>query len=225
MEPVTARLKRGGAIFEILVYPKEALEFKQGKKEIGDVIVSDEIFSDVEQGEKVSSQDLMKNFGTENKTEVAKKIIIEGEVQIPKELRDEMVDKKKKQIATIISKMGINPQTKAPHPIERILSVIEKIGININFYKSAEEQAQEIIEKIKVEIPLSIENLKMEIRIPPKYSGAAYGRIKSLGKILKESWNNDGSFSCTLEIPAGQKNDVYDKLGGLTHGEAFIKEE
>lgn len=225
MEPVIARLKKGGEVFEILVYPREALEFKQGKGKIEDVVISDEIFSDVEQGEKVSSQDLNRNFGTENKVEVAKKIIINGEVQIPKELRDEMLDKKKKQVAAIISKMGINPQTRAPHPIERILGVMDKIGININFYKSAEDQVQDIIEKLKVEIPLSIENLKMEIKIPAKYSGAAYGKIKSLGKILRESWNNDGSFSCNLEVPAGQKNDVYDKLGALTHGEAFIKEE
>ncbi len=102
---------------------------------------------------------------------------------------------------------------------------MENIGINITFYKSVEEQVQEIIKKIRVEIPLSIENLKMEIRIPAKYSGAAYGKIKSLGKILKENWNSDGSFFCYLEIPAGQKNDVYDKLGSLTHGEAFIKEK
>ncbi len=225
MEPVTTRLKKGGEVFEILVYPREALEFKQRKKIVEDVIVSDEIFSDIERGEKVSSQDLNKNFGTENRIEVAKKIIIEGEIQIPKELRDEMLDKKKKQIAAIISKTAINPQTKAPHPIERILRAMENIGINITFYKSVEEQVQEIIKKIRVEIPLSIENLKMEIRIPAKYSGAAYGKIKSLGKILKENWNSDGSFFCYLEIPAGQKNDVYDKLGSLTHGEAFIKEK
>jgi len=225
MEPVIARLKRGGEIFEILVYPKEALEFKQGKGNIEEVIVSDEIFSDADKGEKVSSQNLNKNFGTENKIEVAKKIIIEGEIQIPKELRDEMLNKKKKQIAAIISKTTINPQTKAPHPIERILGVMEKKGININFYKSAEDQVQEVIEKIRTEIPLSIENLKMEIKIPAKYSGTVYGKIKSLGKILMENWNSDGSFSCILEIPAGQKNDVYDKLGALTHGEVLIKEK
>ncbi len=225
MEPVIARLKKGGEIFEILVYPREALEFKQGKRNIEDVIVSDEIFSDVELGKKVSSQDLNKNFGTENKLEVAKKILLDGETQIPKELRDEMTEKKRRQIAAIISKTAINPQTRAPHPIERILGVMEKKGINVNFYKSAEEQVKDTIEKIRSEIPLSIENLKMEINIPAKYSGPAYGKIKSLGKILKENWNNDGSFSCVLEVPAGQKNDVYDRLGALTHGEALIEEE
>jgi len=225
MKPVIAKLKKGGEVFEILVYPRKSLEFKQGKGNIEEVIVSDEIFSDVERGEKASSQNLNKNFGTENKLEIAKKIIIYGEIQIPKELRDEMLNKKKKQIATIISKMAINPQTKLPHPIERILNVMEKTGISINFYKNAEDQVKEVISKIRTEIPLSIENLKMEIKIPAKYSGSVYGKIKSLGKILRENWNNDGSFSCILEIPAGQKNDVYDKLGVLTHGEALIKEE
>lgn len=225
MEPVIARLKKDGEIFEILVYPREALEFKQERKEIEDVVVYDEIFSDVEQGKKVSSQDLNKNFGTENRLEVAKKILLDGEVQIPKELRNEMTEKKRRQIAAIISKTAINPQTRVPHPIERILGVMEKKGININFYKSAEEQVKEVIEKIRTEIPISIENLNIEINIPAKYSRSAYGKIKSFGKILKENWNNDGSFSCLLEVPAGQKNDVYDKLGALTHGEALINEK
>jgi ribosome maturation protein SDO1 len=224
MEPVIAKLKKGGINFEILVYPREALEFKQGKVDINNVLVSDEIFSDVERGEKASSNDLNKNFGTENKIEVAKKILIEGDIQIPKELRDELIDKKRKQIAGIISRVSINPMTKAPHPIERILGVMEKKGININYYKSAEDQVQDVIEKIKEELPISVENLKLEINVPTKYSSMSYGKIKSFGKILKESWNNDGSFSCILEIPAGVKNEIYDKLGSLTHGEVIIKE-
>ncbi len=224
MEPVISRIKKGGNVFKILVYPREALEFKKGKKEISEVLASEEIYADIEQGEKASLQDLKNSFGTENIIDIAKKILHDGELQLPKELRDEMINKKKKQIATIISKTAINPQTKAPHPIERILGVMEKAGLNINFYGKAEDQVKEVIEKIKEEIPLSIETAKMEIRIPSTYAGPAYGQIKSLGKILKEQWNNDGSFSCTLEVPAGQKNDVYDKLGGLAHGQALIKE-
>ncbi len=224
MEPVISRIKKGGNVFKILVYPREALEFKQGKKEISEVLVAEEIYTDVEKGEKASLQDLKNGFGTENILDIAKKILNDGELQLPKKLRDEILDKKKKQIATIISKTAINPQTKAPHPIERILGVMEKAGLNINFYGKAEDQVKEVIERIKEEIPLSIETAKMEIKIPSTYAGSAYGQIKSLGKILKEQWNNDGSFSCTLEIPAGQKNDVYDKLGSLTHGQALIKE-
>jgi len=224
MEPVISRIKKGGNVFKILVYPREALEFKQGKKEISEVLVAEEIYTDVEKGEKASLQDLKNGFGTENILDIAKKILNDGELQLPKKLRDEILDKKKKQIATIISKTAINPQTKAPHPIERILGVMEKAGLNINFYGKAEDQVKEVIERIKEEIPLSIETAKMEIKIPSTYAGPAYGQIKSLGKILKEQWNNDGSFSCTLEIPAGQKNDVYDKLGSLTHGQALIKE-
>ncbi len=224
MEPVISRIKKDGNVFKILVYPREALEFKRGKKEISEVLASEEIYADIEQGEKASLQDLKNSFGTENIIDIAKKILHDGELQLPKELRDEMINKKRKQIATIISKTAINPQTKAPHPIDRILGVMEKAGLNINFYGKAEDQVKEVIEKIKEEIPLSIETAKMEIRIPSIYAGSAYGQMKLLGKILKEQWNNDGSFSCTLEVPAGQKNDVYDKLGSLAHGQALIKE-
>lgn len=224
MEPVTARMKRDTNTFEILVYPREAMDFKRGRTEIDDALVSDEIFSDVEKGEKVSDETLNKTFGTADKKEIAKRILNEGDIQIPKELRDELIEKKKQKIAGTISRISINPMTKAPHPLERILNAMDKKGVNINYYKSADDQVQNVIEKIKEELPISIENLKFEIKIPPQYSGAAYGKLKNTGKILKENWNNDGSLSCILEVPAGLKNEVYDTLGSLTHGEAMIKE-
>ncbi|MBN2094905.1 MAG: ribosome assembly factor SBDS [Candidatus Aenigmarchaeota archaeon] len=224
MEPVVARFRRGRDTFEILVYPKEAVEFKKGIGELTNVLVSDEIFLDVQKGKKAPDNDLKKAFKTDNKQEIAKTIIKEGEVQLPKAMRDEMLDKKKRQIAAIISKMGVNPQTKAPHPPERILGVMDKLGVNVDPYHSAEDQVQRIVEKIRVEIPISIENVRLEIKVPMAYGRMAYGKIKAIGKIMRESWNPDGSLSCVLEVPAGQKNDVYDKLGGLTHGEAVITE-
>lgn len=224
MEPVIARFKRGKGNFEILVYPKEALDFRRGKTELDEVLVSGEIYLDVEAGKKAPEDELKSQFKTDNKLEVAKKILLEGEIQIPKALRDEILDKKRRKIAGIISKNGVNPQTGLPHPPERILGVMEKAGINIDFYKSAEDQVQGVIEKIRAQIPISIEQAKFEIKIPVKYSRMAYGKIKALGKIVREQWNSDGSFSCVLEVPAGQKNEVYDLLGRLTHGEAQIAE-
>jgi ribosome maturation protein SDO1 len=225
MEPVIARLKRGKTVFEILVYPKEALEFKKGKALLEDALVSNEIYIDLQAGKKAPEEDLRSAFRTENKKEAAKAIISEGEVQIPKSLRDEIIDKKKRKIAAIISKNGVNPQTGLPHPPERILGVIEKCGANIDFGKSAEDQVQSVIEKIRLIIPISIEQARFELKIPVSYSRMAYGKIKALGKIVQESWNSDGSFSCILEIPAGQKNEVYDVLGRLTKGEAQILEK
>lgn len=224
MEPVVARIKKGGKNFEILVNPKESLEYKRGRKDLSDVLVSEEIFSDLEQGEKASVEDMKKLFGTEEKSKIAQKILLDGEIQIPKELRDEMIEKKKRQIAAIISRNAINPLTKAPHPLERILDIMEKKGINVSYTREAEDQVNEVIDKIKVELPISIQTLNMEIRIPATYSRMAYGKIKSLGKIVKENWNNDGSLSCIIEIPGGRKNEVYDALGSMTHGEAIIKE-
>ena len=224
MDPVIARIKKNAQTFEILVYPREAMNFRQGKAELDAVLVSEEIFSNVEKGEKISDGILNKTFGTADKKEIARRILNEGDIQIPKELRDELIEKKKQKIAGIISRISINPLTKAPHPMERILNAMDRKGVNINYYKSVDDQVREVIEKIKEELPLSVENIKFEIKIPAQYSGAAYGKLKNMGKILNENWNNDGSLSCILEVPAGLKNEVYDMLGSLTHGQAIIKE-
>jgi ribosome maturation protein SDO1 len=224
MEPVIARFKRGKDNFEILVYPKEAIEFRKGVGELSNVVATDEIYLDVKDGKKAPHPDLKKVFKTDNKEEVEKIIIRTGEIQLPKAMRDEMLNAKRKQIAAIISRMGVNPQTHAPHPPERVLGVMDKLGVNIDPFQNAEDQVQKTLDKIRVEIPISIETVRLEIRVPAMYSRASYGKIKSLGKIMREAWNGDGSFSCVLELPAGQKNDVFDKLGSLTHGEASIVE-
>jgi len=225
MEPVIARFKRGKDNFEILVYPKEALDFrKSGVGELSNIVATDEIYLNVKDGKKAPHPDLKKAFKTDNIEEVERIIIKDGEIQLPKAMRDEMLNAKRKQVAALISRLGVNPQTHAPHPPERILGVMDKLGVNIDPFQSAEDQVQKVLEKIRVEIPISVETVRLEIRVPAMYSRASYGKIKALGKIMKEAWNGDGSFSCVLELPAGHKNDVFDKLGGLTHGEATIVE-
>ena len=61
-----------GNKFEILVKPDPALDYKLGKiKEIGPVLVSDEIYSDSGQGTRASSEKLQKVFKTEDALVIA----------------------------------------------------------------------------------------------------------------------------------------------------------
>ncbi|OYT43729.1 MAG: ribosome assembly factor SBDS [Candidatus Aenigmarchaeota archaeon ex4484_56] len=224
MDSVIAKLKKSGNIFEILVYPRESLEFRQGKLDIQSTLVTDEIFSDVAKGERVPTDILKKYFGTSEKIKVAEIILSDGELQLPKELRDDLLEKKKRKIATIISKTVINPQTKAPHPIERILNAMNTVGVIIDLYKKPEEQVNTVIEKLREQLPISIEYSKLRVNIPAKYSNSVYSILKSLGKISSEIWRDDGSFSCILEIPTAQKSEIYSKLSSVTHGEIVISE-
>ena len=80
MKPVIARFKKGGEHFEILVYPKEAAEFRKGIGELSNVLVSDEIYLNSKDGKKASDSDLKKAFKTDKKDEIAKIILKEGDI-------------------------------------------------------------------------------------------------------------------------------------------------
>ena len=77
--------------------------------------------------------------------------------------------------------------------------------------------------KIKVVLPIKFETKEIEIMIPHQYASKMYGTVSSYGKILKDTWTNEGSWIVNIEIPAGMQTEFYDKLNSLTHGEVEIK--
>ena len=67
---VIARLKKGDQVFEILVNCDKAMDFKHGKAELDEVLVSDEIFKDIKKGQHASENDLADLFGTDEKRKI-----------------------------------------------------------------------------------------------------------------------------------------------------------
>lgn len=221
---VIARLTRSGEKFEILVDPENALEAKRGKNvPLDSLLAAPEIFEDARKGLKAGDSKLNKAFGTNDIEAIAYKIIKDGEVQLTTEQRRKMTEEKTKAIANIISKRGVNPQTGAPHPTERVLHAMEKAKVRIDMNKSAEEQIDSVLKGIQSIIPVKFEKIVISIKVPPAYAGRAPSLARNFGSLQKEEWGKDGSYLCNIEIPAAIQQEVYDKLNSLTHGEAEIK--
>jgi len=221
---VIARLTKAGERFEILVDPEKALEVKSGKEiPLDELIASEEIYEDAKKGLRCSSEKINKVFGTSNVKEVIKKIIREGEIQITTEQRRRMLEEKRRAIATIISKRGINPQTGLPHPPERILRAMEEAKVRIELGKRVEEQVESVLKAIQTVIPIKFERIKLAVKIPAAFSGKGCNLVRNFGSVLKEEWSSDGSYLCLIEIPSGIQQDVYDRLNSLTHGQVEIK--
>jgi ribosome maturation protein SDO1 len=134
-----------------------------------------------------------------------------------------MIDEKTRAIAAVISREGINPQTGAPHPAERIMRAMEEGKVRIDPDKRAEEQVDAVLEGIKSIIPIRLQKVRLAIKVPAQYAGHAAGVIRSFGRPQKEEYSSDGSYLCMLEVPAGLQADIYDKLNSLTHGEVQVK--
>lgn len=217
---VISRLHVSGQIFEILVDPEKALQFKKGMKiDMGEILAFPGIYHDVRNTNRVPEGDLQKFFGTIDINKIAEKIIHEGQLQLTTEQRREMVEQRRNQIANIISRKGINPQTNAPNPPQRILTAMEKAGVNVDPFVDAELQIDKVLKEIKPLVPIKFEKITYQFKIPSQFSGKAYSTLKSSGTIISEQWLNDGSLQISLEAIAGMQDEIFQKLSGLTHGQ------
>lgn len=220
---VTARLVSSGQKFEILVDANKALDLKRGKTvNMNEVLAYPAIYKDVRSSEAVSSQDLQKAFGTTDVLKIAEKIIKEGEVQLTTEQKRSMVEEKKNQIASIISKRGINPQTNTPHPMQRILNAMKETGVNIDPFIDAELQVDKVVNAIKALLPIRFQKVTLQIKIPAQYSGRIHSVLKESGSVKQEQWLADG-LQAVIEILAGVQDEVTQKIANLTHGDFELK--
>ena len=223
-DAVIARLESYGERFEILVDAELAADYKRGQDiAIEDVLAVEEVFKDAHKGDKASEETMEKVFETTDALEVADKIIKKGNIQITANQKRKMQEEKTKQVIAQISREAINPQTKLPHPPQRIQKAMEEAKVHIDPMKSVEEQIEPTVKAILTKIPIRIEKVKVATKIPGTYAGKAYSTITQYGKLEKEEWMNDGSWIGVIEIPGGLQDEFYTALSGLTHGEVETK--
>ena len=116
-----AKLRREGKNFEILIDAEKANQFRLGKSvNIEEVVATEEVFSDAKKGTRASEHELKKLFGTDDKFEICKIIIKEGNVPVTANMLRKEVEQKRKQIINLIHRNSVDPGTSKPHPITRI---------------------------------------------------------------------------------------------------------
>ena len=220
---VIAKYKKGNKEFEILVDCDMALALRQGKNvDIPSILASKEVFKNVKQGERASPNDIKEVFGTEDFYEVAKKIIQEGQVQVTAAHLDAERDVKRKKIIHMIHRNAIDPKTGAPHPPQRIEAALKEAKVGISDHKSAEEQLEEIVAKLRPIIPIRFEIRDLEIIIPPQFANQCFRILKQF-KLKEDKWLDNGSLRAIVEIPAGVQEEFLAQLNKICHGEIETK--
>lgn len=219
-----ARYKKGSKRFEVLVDPDKALEYKLGKKkDFDNVLVYEEIYTDAKKGLRAAKSDVLSVFGTTDVVEVAKKILEQGEVLIKAEQRRRLIEDKKKQILSYISKYCVDARTNLPIPLMRLENALEDVNVKIDPFTPAEEQVKDVIQILSTIIPIKQQLTILSLKIPPTYVGRAYGFIKNASDILNEEWLTDGSLRARVSVPSGLKTEFIEKLGNITGGTAYVE--
>jgi ribosome maturation protein SDO1 len=222
-EAVTARLKAHGANFEVLVDPDGAYVFRKGEAAIEDVLAVEDVFENASRGERPAEEDLVVTFGTTDVLQIAAKIVKDGEIHLTTEQRRRIQEQKKKKVIAIIARNAINPQTKTPHPPERIERAMEEAGVHIDALKHVDEQVNMVMKALRPIIPIRFEEINIAVKVPPDYAAKVYGAVSGFGKIGKQEWQSDGSWIGVITMPAGLQDDFYETLNRLTKGEAETK--
>ncbi len=220
---LVARLTIKGEHFEILVDPDLAWELKSGKDvDFESLLVSETVFKDSRKALKASDESVKKNFGTDDIKAIATTIIRKGELQLTTEQRREMVENKRKQIIAFIVKNCIDPKSGLPHPPQRIENALEHVRLNIDPFKTVEEQAQEAIKLLRVDLPLKISQVVLTISVSKEYASRVSSAVSKYGSVTRSEWKHDGSWFGEIVLPAGMQQTFVDRVNDMTRGSAEI---
>jgi ribosome maturation protein SDO1 len=219
-----ARLTKGGVTFEILVDPDLALTFRKGNHNLDmeEVLASQNVFTDARRGERASEDDIEKAFGKADLFSIASAILVHGELQLTTEQRRMFIEEKKKKLVDMISKQGMDPKTKLPHPPQRIMNAMEEAKVHIDPFRSAEDQLKDVLSQIQTVLPVAMERIEIAIKVPMSHAGKASSIIREIAPVKSEEWRSD-SWLAVIEIPAGLQSDVYSRLNKLTAGSVEVK--
>ena len=218
------RYSFSGDKFELLVKPDPAFDYKLGKiSDISKILVSDEIYTDSNKGNRATNEKLNQVFKTQDSMKIAEIIMKKGELNLTTEQRKKMTSEKRKQLVTFIAKTYVDPRSHLPHPPLRIEQAMDDGRVTVDPFKNADEQVKDVVEKLRPIIPLKSENLILEISVPAQFVAQSYTLLKSTGTLKKEDWQPNGSLKAILEIPAAARPNVIDRLGSITKGTATVE--
>ncbi|MGI0131718.1 MAG: ribosome assembly factor SBDS [Thermoplasmata archaeon] len=220
-DAVVARWEHQGSRFEVLVDPAAVQALKDGRTvDLSDKLALDQVFKDARKGDKISEEHLEKTFHTRDLREIAREIILKGEVQVTTEQRHLLQAEKRRQIVATIARNAMNPQTGAPHPPARIEAAMAEAKVHIDPFRAADVQIQEILAKLRPLLPIRFDTVRVKIRVPGQHYPRVIGDLKAMGRLADEQWQSDGAWTAILEIPAGVQTELYEKLNARTKGAA-----
>src|SRR5207244_282047 len=112
------------------------------------VLLLQKIYSDSSKGTRASEDKLQKYFSSTDPQKIAEEVMKSGELQLTTEQRRQLIEEKRRQIVTIITRNAIDPRTGTPHPPLRIEQAMGQVRLSIDPYKSAEEQPKLVVEEL-----------------------------------------------------------------------------
>ena len=161
------RLKRNGKRFEVAAYRNTVVAWRNKvEKNIDEVLQVHTIFENVEKGILAKSEDMLDAFGTDDEDKVCVEVLDRGEFQMSEEERQMMVDALFRDVASRVTDMCVNPETRLPYPLSTIERAMrETLHFAPATNKSAKMQALQVIRQLEVANVVPIARARMQLRL------------------------------------------------------------
>ncbi len=215
----------GDKDFQILVEPDLAKEARlEGEDiDIQRLLFVQEVFTDVEAGERASVNELEEEFGTEQVMEAAEIIFEKGDMQLTTDQKAEIREDKRKQVIDMIARRAQDPKTGNPHPPQRVENALEEAGFHMEWNSDVEEKFKEAVDQIRPIIPISLEEKTVAVRIPIDVAGKAYDKLQNVAEVEEEEWG-ENYFMAKMTLPAGVLSDLMEEIQEIAKGKAEVRE-
>jgi len=221
-DAVIARLDKQSHHFEILVDPYAAWDYKHGKEVNLDYIFAmEEVYSDSAKGKLASEEVLKEVFQTTDFLTIAKKIIVDGEVQLTTSQRNEMLERRKNEIIDFIGKNAHDPKDMTPIPPQRIINALDSAKYKFTLNRKKEDEINEVLLVLKKAMPISLEKITMFIEVSATHSGKITSLLHRYD-LIEEKWLPSGGLTAKVSIPVGLKSKLITELNNITHGSVIV---
>ncbi len=125
------RLKKGGIRVELACYPNTVEAFRDRiEQDMSNVLQSRQFFINVSKGSLAKVEEVEKAFGTDDHDAILREILDKGELQQGEKERELALQKMRKEIASSLAAMSVNPTTLRPYAV----TLIEKGEQRFHFF-------------------------------------------------------------------------------------------
>eukprot|EP01107_Rhizomastix_libera_P011451 TRINITY_DN288_c3_g1_i1.p1 TRINITY_DN288_c3_g1~~TRINITY_DN288_c3_g1_i1.p1 ORF type:complete len:258 (-),score=63.44 TRINITY_DN288_c3_g1_i1:90-863(-) len=218
------KYKHGKLTFEVLCKVGTALKYRDGKLGIDNTLISDDIFTHAQKGEKAKASDLQAAFGTEKIADCIKTIMDKGEIQLSTEERKEMQQQKLNEVVNYIHKYYSDPKTKTSIPVTRIQNALETLKFHADPDLPVDRQLPDILKRLPEVLPCSKQEFTGIFIIPSHLMGQAGGVLKKHCNIQSEKFDGDNCRVRVSFVP-GDYDPLMMDVNRATKGEAQFQAE
>jgi len=222
------RMKKCGKRFELACYKNKVVSWREGiEKDLDEVLQSHSVFTNVSKGEVAKKADLVKCFEEVkgDQAEVIKLILSKGDLQVSDKERQAQQEALFKDVATLVSEMCVNPESKRPYPVSMIEKAMKETHIGVKVGKGSKQQALETVGKLKETLAIERAQMRLKVVTPVKVGLKFKKGLTKLGSgiTVESEENSDSEASFILLVDPGQFRGIDDLVKDSSQGAGSLE--